>query len=83
MVGASTFPSTPGNPINVPNLVIATCKELGIAVVAYSYGLLSPSSPPPNPLTARLIVGHSPIIPRTVCTLKAILGARSALSEMM
>lgn len=24
-----------------PGLVIATCKELGIAVVAYGYGLLS------------------------------------------
>ena len=38
------FPCTPGNPINVLDLliVIATCKELGIAVVAYSYGLLSP-----------------------------------------
>lgn len=29
-------------------LVIATCAELGIAVVAYSYAFLSPSSPLPD-----------------------------------
>jgi hypothetical protein len=30
-------------------LVIATCEELGIATVAYSYALLSPLSPLPDP----------------------------------
>jgi hypothetical protein len=33
----------------IHGLVIATCKELGIAVIAYSYALFfSPPSPPSN-----------------------------------
>ena len=36
--------------MHIHGLVIATCKELGIAVIAYSYALffLSPPSPPSN-----------------------------------
>jgi hypothetical protein len=30
-------------------LVTTTCEELGIATIAYSYALLSPSSPLPDP----------------------------------
>jgi hypothetical protein len=67
--------------------VIATCKELGIAVVAYSYApsQLSLSSPPPEtPPTARSVVGYSQVRSRAEKTLKKeISGAGSAVSRRM
>jgi hypothetical protein len=49
-------------------LVISTCQELGISVVAYSYVLLSQSSPLPDPPTALLATVYLLVRSRTVRT---------------
>jgi hypothetical protein len=74
--------SWPEKLINVLDLVIATCKELGIAIAAYSYVLLSSSSSPFDSPTVRSIMDYSPTTPRTVYTSKAIPGVRSVFSGM-
>ena len=63
---------------------MATCAELGIALVAYSYGLPSRSSPLSNPPTALSVMDYLPVRSRAVQTSKkAITGVITAVSRMM
>ena len=66
-------------------LVIATCQELGITNIGYSYAFFSRWSPHSDPKQiAHLAVGYSPVNSRAEQTLKkATSGARSAVSRTM
>jgi hypothetical protein len=51
MVGGALYLSVSTKLNHVLGLVIATCKELGITNIGYSYALLSRQSPHPDPQT--------------------------------
>ena len=63
--------------------VIATCKELSIPIIAYSYVLVILFSASRSPQTAHLVADYSPARSRTRRTcLKATLGECSVASKM-